>query len=251
MRKQAIAIAACLAAGVCTSTLLAWCAAAFARMAPVSTSDFPMRHVAGVVPRTWGEPAFEMAASSGIGVDSWHATWTLFQITGESGLHGAESARAIGTLAKSPPDQSLRIVSIEGGRCGWPFRAHFWRSSSEGPVWSIRSRRAIRAADPNNEELPGIEPLMRVPWSNTAVRRAIPFAPIWLGLIGNTLVYAGVIGLVCVTISGARRSRRKRNRQCIACGYQLPDISVCPECGTSAQAASKIAKPRRSTPVSS
>lgn len=60
----------------------------------------------------------------------------------------------------------------------------------------------------------------------------IPLRPIWIGIIGNSLLYA--FGLLLL-ISGSRallRCRRRRSGGCVKCGYPTGPSAVCSECGT-------------------
>ena len=55
----------------------------------------------------------------------------------------------------------------------------------------------------------------------------IPLRPIWLGFVGNTLFYAGLLYLPFVV----RRFIRVRRGLCPACAYQRGESDVCSECG--------------------
>jgi hypothetical protein len=65
----------------------------------------------------------------------------------------------------------------------------------------------------------------------------IPFHPVWIGLIGDTLIYATLwLGLWSVLVIPRRFVRelaRFRSGACIRCGYDLgyDFIKGCPECG--------------------
>lgn len=62
--------------------------------------------------------------------------------------------------------------------------------------------------------------------------RAIPFRPVWPGLLGDTLLFAAVFGTFHQLAAAARSSRRRRRSQCPACAYDLTGIiGPCPECG--------------------
>ncbi len=65
--------------------------------------------------------------------------------------------------------------------------------------------------------------------------RKLPVIPRPLGFALNTLLYGGVVLLVVLALGrlwrwivGLRCSRRGR---CAACGYEIGDLVVCPECG--------------------
>ncbi len=65
--------------------------------------------------------------------------------------------------------------------------------------------------------------------------RLIPTEPVWLGLVGNTILYAGAAIALVVLVRVVRRAHRRRQTRCVACGYDVSGgIAVCPECGCSA-----------------
>lgn len=68
--------------------------------------------------------------------------------------------------------------------------------------------------------------------------RLIPTEPVWLGLAGNTIFYAGATIALVVLVRVLRRARRRRGNRCVGCGYDLSGGgSVCPECGCAVVAA--------------
>lgn len=62
---------------------------------------------------------------------------------------------------------------------------------------------------------------------------ALPYNPLWPGLILNTLVYAAIWMVLLIAPSALRRSHRRRCGRCIRCGYDLKGNldSGCSECG--------------------
>jgi hypothetical protein len=64
--------------------------------------------------------------------------------------------------------------------------------------------------------------------------RVLPLRVIWLGWIGNALIFEALYVLIVVVVcrNGIRALRRRRGR-CPACGYDLQRdlIAGCPECG--------------------
>ena len=61
---------------------------------------------------------------------------------------------------------------------------------------------------------------------------ATPARPLWLGLAGNTMVYACSTIALVVLFRVLRRAHRRRRTRCIACGYDVSGGgNVCPECG--------------------
>lgn len=67
--------------------------------------------------------------------------------------------------------------------------------------------------------------------------RALPYRPMWAGLIVNTLFYAVALGLLFVIPNALRRRLRRRRGQCEACGYPIGTSPVCTECGAAVPAA--------------
>jgi len=55
--------------------------------------------------------------------------------------------------------------------------------------------------------------------------------PIWSGFVGNVFAFWMLcFSIVCAWTLGRRHVRRHRGR-CIQCGYQIGELSGCPECG--------------------
>ncbi len=63
--------------------------------------------------------------------------------------------------------------------------------------------------------------------------RALPYWPIWPGVITNTLFYAAILWLLIPGPFVLRRYVRVRRGLCPACGYDLKhaEHESCPECG--------------------
>jgi hypothetical protein len=63
--------------------------------------------------------------------------------------------------------------------------------------------------------------------------RALPYTPLWGGLIADLAVHFGIwVGLLLLIVEG-RRWWRRRHRRCPNCGYSLRGAAhtACPECG--------------------
>ena len=61
----------------------------------------------------------------------------------------------------------------------------------------------------------------------------IPLRPLWGGLAANTVFYTPFTLGALWLLAGLHRRRRRNNRRCIACGYDLSaSTGPCPECGT-------------------
>jgi hypothetical protein len=65
--------------------------------------------------------------------------------------------------------------------------------------------------------------------------RALPYRPVWLGLVVDTVVYAGLWGLLVVGGRGLLRRARIGRGRCPLCAYELGPSggtgAGCPECG--------------------
>ncbi len=64
-------------------------------------------------------------------------------------------------------------------------------------------------------------------WQTGTFVGTLPLRPIWLGFIGNTLFYAGLLCLPFVV----RRFVRVRRGLCPKCVYPIGESAVCSECG--------------------
>ena len=108
--------------------------------------------------------------------------------------------------------------------CGWPFRAtymyaHEWYDTiNEQP--SLNSGMAVYQY--------GI-PLSSQNWQLNA---AVPYKPIWIGLIGNITIYSSTAYAVVALVVARRRYLRLRASQCTRCGYPNTGKPICPECGS-------------------
>jgi hypothetical protein len=121
-------------------------------------------------------------------------------------------------------------LSLTRYRFGFPMRAAYWDDygiPSGGTAESLKAyfdQVKQRAGRQMGIEYPG--------WLFCdAYGRRLPAIPIWNGLIINLLfwsVFWIIPGVVCRTV---RTHRRKRRGLCIACGYAVEDLEICPECG--------------------
>lgn len=114
-------------------------------------------------------------------------------------------------------------------RTGWPLRAMaYWHEGFYGWgdfIWA-------RGPGPSGIALGREVGTAALPFDE----RVIPLQPLWAGLIGNTLIFGGVLFLGSTAVSTRRAARRRRRGQCARCGYDLAGLATCPECGTPASA---------------
>lgn len=60
----------------------------------------------------------------------------------------------------------------------------------------------------------------------------LPIRPAWPGFALDTLLFGAAAGGVMLAAGAARSGRRRRRGLCVACGYDVVGLAVCPECGT-------------------
>lgn len=74
--------------------------------------------------------------------------------------------------------------------------------------------------------------------------RALPFRPIWRGLLTNAAVYSAGWWVLVSGTALTRRVVRKRAGRCPECGYDLRGASsgVCPECGEQSPTTARAAR---------
>jgi hypothetical protein len=109
---------------------------------------------------------------------------------------------------------------------GWPCRC-LW-----GVMESYHPRTSFSSPPPL---LWGLYFYFRQINPNTSYSRAVPYAPIPVGLIVDGLVWATPWWFALVGIRRARRWNRRRRNYCPRCNYNLAGLasgSKCPECGT-------------------
>ena len=143
-----------------------------------------------------------------------------------------------------PPDliPSWSTISLEIDPAG-PKIGGFQTQLQQARGWPMLSMRCtfLRARSgvgvrSRSEVVGGLEMPPRIwtsdPFSKKEAR-ALPYIPIPLGFVVNTLLYAAFIGLPIAGRSAGRRVIRRKRGHCVKCGYDLrgAEHEVCPECG--------------------
>jgi hypothetical protein len=64
--------------------------------------------------------------------------------------------------------------------------------------------------------------------------RVLPLRPYWYGLVVDMAIFGAGAWLVLLWYSVRRAKKRKAKQRCVACGYTINKLEVCPECGASA-----------------
>ena len=126
---------------------------------------------------------------------------------------------------------SARTVGWYRLRAGFPFRALVHDIGTDqtagGPVTIVTPGVWLRGV--------ALPAGLRDPLRMADFR--VPIRPIWLGFLGDTLVYAAAIWLLACAPGLIRRRRRLHRGRCPGCGYSLSGLqidglgAVCPECG--------------------
>ena len=124
----------------------------------------------------------------------------------------------VGWPAEVPSNKltQQRVTFIVGH--GWPFIC----------VWSM-----LTAAPTPSTGLmtPRVEGSIELP--NRTFEGALPYRPVWFGLLLNTLLYGSIFWAIGLGWRLYRLARRRRRGRCLACNYDLRGLAepVCPECG--------------------
>ena len=132
--------------------------------------------------------------------------------------------------------QMTQIVWLPGDnysetRAGWPLRTLRCRNLA---VIEMGGMISITINTNTANPIEGGIVLSSFPIGSPAQSwRALPYQPIWTGVVVNTILYAPLVWLLTVGPFTARRMIRRRRGHCIKCCYDLRgDFSVgCPECG--------------------
>jgi hypothetical protein len=113
---------------------------------------------------------------------------------------------------------------------GWPFRAfwleyeqHYATNTTDIAETRIHGGIRVKFNDPTS-----------VWYAPPPSPTALPYRPVWPGLILDTLFFASLWAALLYIPRAARRSLRRRRGLCPACAYDLratPASSPCPECG--------------------
>jgi hypothetical protein len=114
---------------------------------------------------------------------------------------------------------------------------HHMRIDAGWPMRSFRGFVSGGLLDPNHSQtllfpLQELSVIARErPFGKGTLPRYLPYGPLWLGLIVNTLLYATVL-IVIMWMWYVMRSRlRLRRGLCPTCKYPIGVSEVCTECG--------------------
>jgi hypothetical protein len=86
-----------------------------------------------------------------------------------------------------------------------------------------------------NESGSEVEGLVEIPeWLENIryVHNPLPVRVWWTGMVTNVALFGGVWMAVLAGPGAVSRGLRRRRGGCVACGYDVRGVVVCPECGT-------------------
>ncbi len=133
----------------------------------------------------------------------------------------------------------VRRLDVREVRAGWPFLCLGWQSwkdefdSMRGGVGGV-GRQNVRVPGTNRPYIDlkrWLTPRGTAVYALNEVHQRLPLAPLWPGLVFNTLMYGGLVWFCCFGVFAWRKRRRLRRGCCPACGYPAGVSDVCSECG--------------------
>lgn len=113
---------------------------------------------------------------------------------------------------------------------GWPMRSLYCELTAENSrTANAHTWTAVGGFVIGNATAPG--------WADwpPLLPRIVPYRPVWVGLLANTVFFAVLLGAVWYLPGWILAERRARAGLCRVCAYDLrgsPAGGACPECGT-------------------
>jgi hypothetical protein len=173
--------------------------------------------------------------------DGWRTDGTTFGVTGWYISHSITDPLDLFNKDRSVSDKggTVQTTNKFGNRIGWPLRciecSQTWlevkklrpKAESEG------LGRVISTINTDFTPRPywyfkGIE----TNFNNSVLGGWIPIRVRPFQLILNTLIFSTVVYFIHSLIVRLKHSRRKHRGLCLACGYAVEDLEICPECAT-------------------
>lgn len=145
--------------------------------------------------------------------------WEVFDETAVFRKFGAE-LRIVGAVeTRGVREQRMKASRVE---CGWPL------SSFYCDVYERLQSEATKAGQGTRRQIG----LAQLPWlSRSGQGIHVPIRVVWQGFVGNSALFAVIVGLVLVAFRACRILSRRARGLCTACGYPVRESSTCPECG--------------------
>lgn len=109
---------------------------------------------------------------------------------------------------------------------GFPFRSfQAVRFVPEPTILPVQSGLRFRSLSE------GLDLIYRDRWGSWCTTW-LPIRPVWVGLVGNTLVHGALLWLGLAGVKRYRHFRRNRTGRCPCCAYDMRGLEgACPECG--------------------
>lgn len=197
--------------------------------------------VSAVAHRRWGTPLYQQQGSIDVYVEhddhflvtSW--TWDLGAaswFTVYEGLPPGASVQSSSLFSGQPRSEEDPRPAF--ARLGYPGRERTVGVFQNGfPFLAAQGRRVTTMGPVNWSGGTGSDEWLYMP-TYKGVFYIIPYRPMWIGLLGNVVVYTLLLLGPLIAWRLWRRSRRVSEGHCERCGYDLVGIDgPCPECGAS------------------
>ncbi len=132
---------------------------------------------------------------------------------------------------------------------GWPWPA-FWHAYEYNRTHTpANNDPSLFRGRPRAIETPGGIRLgsstIEYGYTGREMPRAIPYRPLWLGLLGDWLAFTVTCFALLTSASMFRRRVRRRGGRCEGCGFDLRGLPLgarCPECGKASWALASNAR---------
>ena len=136
-----------------------------------------------------------------------------------------------------PPTMRMNVTEKS---YGWPFRTLYWVETDRfykrpgRTYWWTQTGPSRHVATNQHVWI-----VQKQPWNvwilpnKRSKKFSLPLAPIWKGVLLNTLFYALLFRLLIITPGRMRRMFRRKRGLCVKCAYDLrgAEHEACPECG--------------------
>lgn len=159
--------------------------------------------------------------------------WPTYEGSWASGEKAEEYLRrTLGKIHHIPEDYPASSSSERG--FGWTRSqadvGHVYGGGMVSAGWPLRTLRGavFVVGGPTGSE--DVVHALLLP-AGASERTLFPLHPLWLGMITNSLLYAGIPWFCARRATACRKSLRLRRGLCPGCGYAIGESLTCSECG--------------------